>query len=391
MRDPISVQTPSSHRKGSLHARLAAGMAAMILFLVACSSTASPSPIPTAISTPNAQPTAALTPTPAPTPIATPAPTPTLAPTPTTAPTPTSTLVPTATPAPTAPPSFPATITDDEGTKVAIPAEPQRIVSLSPSNTEIVFALGGGSRLVGGTDSDDYPAEAAALPDVVVQTAILKEQIVALDPDLILANGALFNPAADIQQLRDLGYPVVVLTAQDVAGVEGDIRMIGQAIGSANVAETVVAGMETQFDAIDHALSGVPTRPRTFYEIGYQPDIYGPPADSPYADLITLAGGDPVSANEAYVISLEALVTADPEVILLGDAAYGTCPADVAKRAGWKKITAVKDGAVRPANDSVITRPGPRMPLGLASLVRGIHPEITLPDFPADPVFCSGT
>lgn len=295
---------------------------------------------------------------------------------------------PSSTPLPGAATTFPLTIADDEGTAITLAAEPRRIVSLSPSNTEIVFALGGGDRLVAGTDADDYPAEAAALPDAVVQTKVQAEEIVSLDPDLILANGGGLTAQADIDHLRGLGYQVMVLSATDLDGVEADISLIGEAIGEPSAAATTVTTMQSEVHAIESAVASVTTTPKTFYEIGYGPDIYAPPADSPYAQLITLAKGAPITGDASYTIPLEQLVEADPQVILLGDAAYGTCPADVAARQGWEGMTAVRDGAIRPANDIVITRPGPRMPLGLASLVRGIHPEITLPDFPPEPALC---
>src|SRR4051794_37670870 len=194
---------------------------------------------------------------------------------------------------PTSAPAFPLTLTDDEGTTISLAAEPQRIVSLSPSNTEILFAIGAGDRLLGGTDADDYPAEAAALPDVVVQTKVQKEQIVSLDPDLILANGGGLTPQADIDQLRQLGFPVMVLTASSLDGVERDIDLIGEAVGEFDTAQATVATMESQVQQIEEAVAGVATKPRAFYEVGYGPDIYAPPADSAYADLIRLAAGDP--------------------------------------------------------------------------------------------------
>jgi iron complex transport system substrate-binding protein len=282
------------------------------------------------------------------------------------------------------------TVTDDEGTAVEIPAYPERIVSLAPSNTEIVFALGAGDRLVAGTDADDYPADAAALPDAVVQTKILKEQIAALDPGLILAYGNGFNAPADIIQLRDLGFPVVVLYASSVTAAEADVTLVGKAIGAAEEAEAIVAELHDQFEEIEAAVPSTADRPRTFYEVGYGPGIYTPSAESAYAEMITLAGGDPITTDASFTISLEALVKADPEVILLGDAAYGVCPDQVVTRDGWKGMTAVKDGAIRPVFDTLVTRPGPRLALGLASLVRGIHPGVTLPaDIPPDPVLCA--
>jgi iron complex transport system substrate-binding protein len=297
-------------------------------------------------------------------------------------------------PSPTAaatglPVTYPLSVTDDEGTAITLEAQPRRIASLSPSNTEIMFALGEGDQLVGGTDADDYPAEAAALPDVVVQTKVQAEQIVELDPDLILANGNGLTPQADIDHLRGLGYPVMVLSATSLDGVEKDIELIATVLNDEESGNAIATTMANQIQQVEDALAGTSSTPRTLYEIGYGPDIYAPPDDSPYAEMIRIAKGVPVSGDDSYVIPLEKLVQADPEVILLGDAAYGTCPGDVASRSGWQDITAVKNGALRPANDLVITRPGPRMPLGLVSIARGIHPEVSLSEFPPEPSLCT--
>jgi len=289
----------------------------------------------------------------------------------------------------------PATVlTDDEGTQLTLSSTPARIVSLSPANSETVFALGAGDRLVGGTDSDDQPPEAAALPDVVSQRKVLMEQLVALEPDLILAGGNGLTPPEDVARLRELGYPVLVLYPETVAEVLGDITLIGQALGgdaAAKAQETVLA-MGADIDDIGALAAGAATRPRTLYEIYYGPDLYAPAPDSFIADLVELAGGDPVTTGDPALFSLptERLIAADPEVIVLGDALYGTCPDAVAARPGWDVIRAVRDGAIRPVNDTPITRPGPRLAEGLASLTRAIHPELAdqLADFPADPPMC---
>ena len=141
------------------------------------------------------------------------------------------------------------TLVDDTGTSVTIPSDPQRVISLTPANTETVFALGAGDRLVGGTDFDDYPPEAAALPDVASYTGVLMEQVVALDPDLVLAGGNGFTPDADIARMRELGYPVVVVYAETVDGVLADIQLIGAALGGgADATATTV----TAADGIVH-------------------------------------------------------------------------------------------------------------------------------------------
>jgi iron complex transport system substrate-binding protein len=275
---------------------------------------------------------------------------------------------------------FPVTLVDDEGTSVTIRAEPQRIVSLSPANTETVFALGAGDRLVGGTDVDDFPVEAAALPDVATYQGVLMEQLVAADPDLVLALGNGGQTPPDVTRIRELGIPVVVLYARDVPGVFHDIELIGRAIGRADMAEAMTAEMQARIDAISSATAAV-EQPRTFYELGVEPEIYGPADDSFVADMVTLAGGEPVTTGSttAYSLSLERLVTEDPEVIILGDANYGTTVEQVVARPGWDVMTAVRDGAIRPVDDVIVTRPGPRLADGLAALALAIHPDLVLP------------
>ncbi len=276
----------------------------------------------------------------------------------------------------TAAADFPLTLTDDEGTTLTLAAQPERVISLTPATTELVFALGEGERLVGRTDFDDYPPEATELPAVATFTGVLIEQVVDLEPDLVLAGGNNFTAAGDVERLRDLDIPVLVIYASDVDGVLADIRLVGEAIGAQAAAEEVVSEIEQRVTEVAAALAGI-ARPRVFYEIGNEPEIYGPAPDSFVADMVTLAGGDPITTTDPAVFSipLERLVDLDPEVIVLGDAAYGVCPDSVAARPGWGAMTAVAEGAVRPVDDLVVTRPGPRLGEGLAALALAIHPD----------------
>jgi iron complex transport system substrate-binding protein len=285
---------------------------------------------------------------------------------------------------------FPVTVVDAEGTEITIEEMPARIISLAPSTTETIFALGAGDRLVGGTDFDDHPAEAADLTDVATYTGVIMEQVVALEPDLVLAAGNFFTPPDDIAKMRELGYTVAVLYAPDVETVLSDIELIGTVIGTPEAARSMTSEMAAQMDAIAAEAAAVGSTPSVFYELGAEPEIYAPAPDSFLADMIERAGGEPITTGDPalWSIPLEALVVADPEVIVLGDANYGTCPDAVAARAGWDGMTAVLNGDVRPVDDVPITRPGPRLAQGLASLARAIHPELELADFPADAPMC---
>lgn len=292
---------------------------------------------------------------------------------------PPATATPTVAPSP-APEAFPVSLLDDEGNAVVLEAEPQRIVSLTPANTEILFALGAGDRVVATTDFDDYPPEAVDLPDVASYTAVDVEKIVGLEADLVVAGGNSFNDPEALARMRSLGIPVLVVYAATVDAVLDDIRLIGLAVGRAAEADALASAMETDIASVAVATADLP-RPRTFYEIDATGEIYGPAEDSFLEEMIELAGAEPITTGSttAYNIPLERLVAADPEVIVLGDANYGVTLELVAARPGWGELTAVRAGAIRPVDDTVVTRPGPRLAEGLRALVRAIHPGLVLP------------
>ncbi|MEO7117643.1 MAG: helical backbone metal receptor, partial [Candidatus Limnocylindrales bacterium] len=363
-------------RKGFSFARALAVMAA--LALAACSGAPSPTAVPGTATT--TIPTGA-TGTPATT--ASPVATPTVAPTPTPEPTPE--------PTPTDTADFPVTLTDDRGTDITLLAKPERIVSLSPANTEIVFALGEGDTVVGGTDADDYPEGAGAPTDVVVFGVVNAEQIVDLEPDLVLA--ADFTAQDVIDKLRGVDIPVMVINGASVDAVVADITLVGQATGTTDLATQITVGMLDRIDQVAAAVLDTESRPRVFYEIDATDAIYGPAEGSFLADLVEMAGGAAITTGDpaVYSIALEQLLADDPEIIILGDAIYGTCPEQVHDRDAWQHMTAVEDDAIRPVDDTIVTRPGPRLAEGLAALAVAIHPELELVPAPPPVTACTAT
>ncbi|MEO8251866.1 MAG: helical backbone metal receptor [Chloroflexota bacterium] len=276
--------------------------------------------------------------------------------------------------------AYPLSLTDDAGRVVVIPAEPMRIVSLAPSNTEIACAIGACDRIVGVTDFDDYPPQVKTVTKVVISTQVDVEKVVAANPQLILAAGNGLTPDSVIARLTGLGYPVLVVYPKSLDALYADIQLIGQAIDTATQAAAVVTDLRARAKSVADAVANV-ARPRTFYEVGvFQGTIYTAGADSFLASLITIAGGEPITGDPLSTsIQLEALVAADPQLILLGDAAYDpTITSDsVAVRPGWERMAAVVDGRVVVVRDDpVITRPGPRIVDGLEALARAIHPEL---------------
>jgi len=276
--------------------------------------------------------------------------------------------------------AFPLTLRDDEGTNVALRSQPHRIVSLTPGTTEILFALGVDERVLATDGASDYPAAAVPLPDVADFGTINVEKIVALEADLVLAGGNGYTPPDGVMKLRSLGIPVLVVYAPSVGGVADTVELLGRAVGRAAKGSELAASQRVEIASLAGAVSGL-SKPRTFYEIDATNEIYGPADRSFLGEMVGLAGGTPITTGSAdsFMIPLERLIAADPEVIILGDAAFGTTADTVATRSGWSVMTAVRAGAIRIADDKLITRPGPRLAQGLRSLILAIHPGAVLP------------
>jgi iron complex transport system substrate-binding protein len=273
----------------------------------------------------------------------------------------------------------PVSLVDDEGTTVEIATKPGKIVSLTPAATEVLFAIGAGDRVVAKVeDLTPYPPEADDLPVVATYNGVDVEQIVGLEADLVIAGGLGFTKPDAITQLRGLDIPVVVVYPTDLETALADIELIGNAAWSFDEAASLVDDMRMDIAALS-ALTADLEKPRVFYEIDTFNAIYTPSDDSVYAEMLRLAGSEPITTDSSYVISLERLVAADPEVILLGDGASGVTAAQVAARPGWDVMTAVKNDAIYPVDDVVITRPGPRLVDGLRALIKAIHPDVVLP------------
>ena len=279
--------------------------------------------------------------------------------------------------------AFPLTVTDDAGRDVALDAAPERIVSLAPSSTEIVCALGACDRLVGVTDFDDYPPEVGEIDDVVIQAQVDLERVVAAEPDLVLAAGNELTPSAVIEQLEELGLVVMVLYPETLDEVYDDITLLGTVVEASAEADALVADMEERVEVVADAVAGTDA-PRTLYEVFHgEGTTYTAGEGSFLASLIELAGGAPITGDAQGLIAAEDLVGADPELILVGTASYDPSMADadaalaaVASRAGWGDLEAVRDGRVVPyVDDIVTTRPGPRIVAGLEALARAIHPD----------------
>jgi len=273
-----------------------------------------------------------------------------------------------------------AVVPDMLGRPVAISDRPLRVVSLAPSITETVYALGRGEWLVGVTAVCDYPPPARALPKVGGIAAPNLEQIVRLRPDLVFAT-AEGNSRNLLDQLERLGLTTFALRPDSYGGVVESIRAVGRALATDQAARRVVDDMERNVRAVRDSVTGR-SRPRVLYLIWTDP-LIAAGAGTYLDDLLELAGGRNIvwERNGSYPrLSWEHVVARAPEVILLADhredserAATGSGHMPPEWHA-WQAVPAIRTGRVLAVPSNTILRPGPRLGDGLARLARAIHP-----------------
>ncbi len=285
--------------------------------------------------------------------------------------------------APAAPKSAPAglTLTDGLGRTVTLASPAKRVVSLAPSNTEILFALGAGDQVVGVDALSDYPPQAKSLQSIggsMGQYSL--ETIAALKPDLVLA--AEINSPELVASIEKLGLTVYYLpNPKTLEDLYTNIETVATLTGRDPVKLT--DSLKARVSAVDEKIAKATTKPVVFYEIDAtdpsKPYTAGP---GTFIDLlITRAGGQNVVTKAGITdqypqLSLEQLVATPPDLILLGDSLYGTTADTVKARPGWDALQAVTDGKIYPFDDNLLSRPGPRMVDGLEALAKLLHPEL---------------
>lgn len=275
-------------------------------------------------------------------------------------------------------------ITDDLGRTVNIAETPERIVSLAPSITEILFALDLGDKVVGVTDYCDYPEELVEKIDAgeiqrvgAPWPGFSLETIVSLDPDLAFAIG---DTVPDyVNDLEGLEIPTIILQPEIIDDIFHDIELVGIIVGKQGDAAALVADLEDDIDEIVAKVANAPVR-SVFYgvDVSDQAMLWTVGNGTFIDDLITLAGGDNIAGNlEGWpTYNLEDLVNSNPDVIVLGGANWGVSAEEVASRPIWQDLDAVKNGNIYAIDDTTLVRPGPRIANGLELLAGLIHPEL---------------
>lgn len=274
-------------------------------------------------------------------------------------------------------PAAAKTAEDPLGRKIDLPDDPRRIISLAPSITEIIFALGQQDRLKGTTQFSNYPPEAARLPRVGSYVRLDLERIVALNPDLCIAikEG---NPKEIIDRLQSLDIPVFAVNPHDLESLMQAIQKIGEILNAAQNAETLLRDMRSRIQKVEALVSRADRRPRVFIQIGVFP-IISAGTNTFIHELIVRAGGINAAAGHgAYPhFSREQVLALAPDVLII--TSMDRSGAYEKARQDWYLLSdmpAVREKRIHTVNSDVFDRPSPRLLDALEILTRLLHPEL---------------
>ena len=270
----------------------------------------------------------------------------------------------------------PRTFIDDMGRKLFLAKHPQRIISLAPSITEILFAIGSGNEVVGVTEFCDFPEQALTKTKVgYVQPNI--ESIVALQPDLILAPKS-FMRVDLLKKLEQLKIPTFILEAHTVEEIMAHIKLLGRMVGRTDQANEQTTSLRKKIAELSDRLKGR-ERPRLLYVLNSEPLITVGPGSFIH-HLIELAGGRNAAeqATTPYPrLTMEEVLRQNPDILLFPVGRFEGIPqAEQDRWRRWETITAVKEGKLFQVQSDLLNRPGPRIIEGLRQLVQFLHPDV---------------
>ncbi|MGM0845246.1 MAG: ABC transporter substrate-binding protein [Bacillota bacterium] len=278
--------------------------------------------------------------------------------------------------------AFPVTITDAADNEVVIEEEPNKIVSLIPSNTEISYELGLGDKVVGVSDFDNYPPEAAQ-KEMIGGMEFNVEKIISMTPDIVLAHGSVLSSASEgLQQLRDAGITVLVVNdAKSFEEVYTSIDMIGKATGAVEEAEETIAKMKENLLTVKNKASQVSEEDKrsVFIEVAPAPEIYTPGSNTFMDEMLSLINVNNAAGEQDGWVQMneEAIIALNPDVIITTYGYYTENPKEsVLTREGWGDVTAIQNENVHDVHSDLVTRTGPRLVQGVEELAKAVYPEL---------------
>lgn len=269
---------------------------------------------------------------------------------------------------------FPVIIADSYGREITIVKKPEKLISLAPANTEILFAIGAGDRIFGVTDYCEYPAAALEKAKIGDFSNPNIELIIEIEPDVVFVAAGVQREV--LNQLEEVGIVVVTLDAENLDQVLKNISLAGKIVGNEEESSKLVVQMEARIQAVKTKLAAAAATPTIFFEVWDDPLMTAGP-NTFINDLINLAGGSNIASDAAEQygqFSMELLLERDPEIYLINDHAH--TPKDVMTRPNYGSLSSVKNEKVYAINDDLVTLPGPRLVEGLEEMARILHPEL---------------
>jgi iron complex transport system substrate-binding protein len=256
----------------------------------------------------------------------------------------------------------------------------RRIVSIAPSNTEILHALGLGRRIVAVDDWSDYPPRVNALPRVGSDLNVDVERVRAARPDLVVASLHVPGMEANLPRLEAAGLPYLALGGVGLDGVWADMRLIGRFLGRQERAAALIEDTCQRMARVAATYAEAPVRPRIHWEWSGRPHVAA--GRSWVTEMMRLAGGANVYADldmESALVPVAEAVARQPDVIVACWCGARKLPtvARILARPGWESTPAVRDGRVMVFAEDLFGRPGPRLAEGVERLAAFLHPELT--------------
>lgn len=275
--------------------------------------------------------------------------------------------------------TFPLTLTDAVGNEVTLEKAPATVVSMMPSNTEILFELGLNDEIIGVGDFDDYPAEALEKEKIGGQEFNV-EAIVAMDPEIVFGHESAFGMGEDgYEQIRAAGIPVfIVKNATNFDETYDTIETIGKAMDKTEKADEIIEGMKAKVAEVLAKTDSVENKKTVFVETSPAPEIYTPGKNTFMQEILDMVGAENIAADEEGWVMMdpEVIVDKNPDVIVVMYDYIDTAVEDVYKRDGFDTITAIKDEQVIQVDENITSRTGPRLADGLEAIAKAIYPEV---------------
>jgi len=274
----------------------------------------------------------------------------------------------------------PAVETDREGNAITIPGRIEKIISMGPSNTEVLTALGAADKIIA---IDEYSAGISGVPSGIPMFDMLApdgERIIALEPDAIFVTGMSKVEGADFfKPVTDVGVCVMYIpSSNSLDGIKEDIRFIAAVMGMVQAGDDLIDGMNSEINAIREAAAGITDRKTVYFEISAAPYMYSFGTGTFLNEMIEIIGGVNIFADQNSWISVsdEAVPQANPDVILTSVDYIDNPAGEIMSRPGWNEVTAIKNGDVYTVDANASNRPSHNVVIALRQMAVAVYPDI---------------